>query len=351
MRGISDGVVRAVLDGLYFSGVYHLMAPVTAGRGVIFMLHRVRPAPPAGAFAPNGMLEVTPEFLDAALSELARREVEIVDLDEASRRLGSKDRRRFAVFTFDDGYVDNLDIALPIFEAHNAPFTIYVTTGVIDGKADIWWLLLEEAIARSDVIRMRLGETALELPARSAEEKQAAWDAIYWPLRDLSIAERRSRVAELADRAGITEAGLFAGLAPSWERLRKAAHHRLVRLGAHTIHHFPLSALNEVEARHEMDEGRRQLEAKIGHPVKHFAYPYGNAASAAGREFALARELGFSTAVTGRPGPLFSEHAQHLHALPRISLNGGYQAMRYVALFLSGAPFALFNRGRKLNVA
>ena len=76
MRGTKDSAVKAMLDGLYWSGVYHLMAPRTRGLGVIFMLHRVRRAPEKGAFAPNAGLEVTPEFLDSTLHLMKRRGIE-----------------------------------------------------------------------------------------------------------------------------------------------------------------------------------------------------------------------------------------------------------------------------------
>jgi peptidoglycan/xylan/chitin deacetylase (PgdA/CDA1 family) len=81
------------------------------------------------------------------------------------------------------------------------------------------------------------------------------------------------------------------------------------------------------------------------------AYPLGDAGSAGPREFALAAELGFKTAVTTRSGVLFSEHREHLTALPRVSLNGHFQAIRYVDVLLSGAPFALMNGFRRVDAA
>jgi peptidoglycan/xylan/chitin deacetylase (PgdA/CDA1 family) len=351
MRGVNEELIRRSLDLLYFSGVYHLMAPLTAGLGVVFMLHRVRAAPDDGAFAPNGALEVTPDFLDGALARLKGLGIDIVDLNEAARRIAARDGRRFAVFTFDDGYADNLDVALPIFEAHDAPFTIYVTTGLIDGTADIWWLLLEEAIARLSRVRITAGAKTLDLAARNAAEKQAAWDAVYWRLRDLSIVDRRAAVAALAAQAGLDEKAMAQSVAATWPQLQKASAHPLVTLGAHTLTHPPLSALPDAAARAEIAESKNRIEAETGRAVQHFAYPFGDRGSAGPRDFALAREIGFATAVTTRRGPLFAEHAEHLHALPRVSLNGNFQAMRYVDLFLSGAPFALFNRARKLDVA
>ena len=55
--------------------------------------------------------------------------------------------------------------------------------------------------------------------------------------------------------------------------------------------------------------------------------------------------------MTTRPGMVFTEHSEHLMALPRLSVNGNWQDRRYLEVLLTGAPFALWNRGRKLNVA
>ena len=69
------------------------------------------------------------------------------------------------------------------------------------------------------------------------------------------------------------------------------------------------------------------------------------------REFRLARELGFATAVTTRKGLIFDAHEDHLTALPRLSLSGDYQKPRYVEVLLSGAPFLLFNGLRRVKTA
>ena len=349
MRKFHDNLIRAGLDALYYSGVHHLMAPATAGRGLVFALHRVRPDP-GESFAPNHALEVTPEFLRAVLEELRERRIEIVDLDEAVLRLNSDAPERFAVFTFDDGYADSIEV-LPLFEAFDAPFTVFVTTGLVDGTADIWWLALEDALARNRRVRADIAGESFDLPTATKAEKDAAWSLLYWPLRDLGVDERRAAIAKLLGTEASGSEEICRHVAASWDALRKAAQHRLITLGAHTVHHFPLSRLSEDAARFEMAESRRRLAEEIRREVRHFAYPFGDHASASTREFALAKELGFATAVTTRRGPLHAAHAGHLHALPRVSLNGNYQMMRYVGLFLSGAPFLLWNGGRKLDVA
>ena len=93
------------------------------------------------------------------------------------------------------------------------------------------------------------------------------------------------------------------------------------------------------------------MKPRFGRHVDAFAYPVGDPTSAGPREFALARECGFACAVTTRPGMLYAEHAAHLWALPRVSVNGLWQNTRDLETLLSGAPLLLWNRGRRVNVA
>ena len=97
-----------------------------------------------------------------------------------------------------------------------------------------------------------------------------------------------------------------------------------------------------------MAGSKAALEARLGIPVRHFAYPVGDPSSAGPREFELAREIGFETAVTTRPGMLFDDHAERLTELPRISVNGRWQSAEALEILLTGAPFWLWNRGRRL---
>jgi peptidoglycan/xylan/chitin deacetylase (PgdA/CDA1 family) len=100
-----------------------------------------------------------------------------------------------------------------------------------------------------------------------------------------------------------------------------------------------------------MRAGVEAIENELGVSPAHLSYPVGDCTSAAAREFEAARKLGFKTAVTTRPGVLFPDHADHLTALPRISVNGGFQRFRYLDVLLSGAPTALMNGFRRVDAA
>ena len=319
--------------------------------GFVLALHRVRPwAPPTPGYAPNRLLEVTPEFLDAALGLIAARGFAFVTLEEAARRL-AEGGPPFAALTFDDGYRDTRDIALPILERHAAPATVFFATGLIERTARLWWLELEEAIRRLDMLEVRVGPAVLRLPARDAREKSAAFARIYWTLRTLSEAQLLEAIEALAREAGVTSAVLAEPNFMTWEETAAFARQPLIAIGAHSLTHRRLAQWPESAAREEMRGSKAALEKRLGRPVEAFAYPVGDPTSAGAREFALAREEGFRVAVTTRPGLLFPEHAAYPTAWPRVSLNGLWQDLGHLDVLLSGAPFALWNRGRRLNVA
>jgi peptidoglycan/xylan/chitin deacetylase (PgdA/CDA1 family) len=137
----------------------------------------------------------------------------------------------------------------------------------------------------------------------------------------------------------------------TWSELGELAADPLAMIGAHTVNHIMLKKAPDDVARTEMRMGSATIEAALGIKPRHFAYPVGDRTSAGPRDFRIAAQLGFATAVTTRPGVLFPEHRTHLTALPRISLNGEYQQLRYAKVLMSGAATALHNRLRRVDVA
>ena len=139
--------VRLALETLHLSGVAQAARPWTQGQGVIFCLHHIYPdRGEDDGFFPNANLASTPEFLDAALSGLKRRGYEFITMGDVPQRLAQKNRKPFAVFTLDDGYLNNLQHAAPVFRAHACPYTVYVAPGLIDATTEMWWTALEDMI-------------------------------------------------------------------------------------------------------------------------------------------------------------------------------------------------------------
>lgn len=346
---MKKAVLRTALETLYFTGAHRMLQPLLGGVGAILTLHHVRP-PRAYAFQPNRLLEVSPQFLDDVLAGLRRADVDIVTLDEMHRRLTECDfRRRFVCFTFDDGYRDNLQHALPILRRHGAPFALYVPTSFPDRAGELWWLTLEAVIAKRSRIALTMDGEDRRYDCDSTEAKYELYEHIYWWLRRLeSEDELRAAVRELASRYGVDDT-FCKDLCMTWPEIGEIADDPLATIGAHTVNHVMLRKAGDEAVRNEMRQSAAVIEAALGTRPAHFSYPVGDRTSAGPREFAIAAELGFKTAVTTRPGVLFPEHASHFTALPRISLNGEYQRSRYAKVLISGAATALWNRFRRVD--
>lgn len=342
-------LMKSGLGALYFSGTHRLLAPFTQGLGLIFMLHRVCPGDQP-AFAPNGILTVTPDFLESVIKQVRKAGLDIVNLDEAAQRIaeGQQDRR-FACFTLDDGYRDNMEHAWPIFRRHGAPFTIYVPSDYADGKGQLWWVALERIIAGKAVVEVDLGDGPQMLASDSPAQKQDVFRRCYEWLRRVDEDRQRAFIDELCGRCQFDQEALCRELIMSWDEIREMDRDPLVTIGAHTVGHYAVAKLPEERARQEIKRGADRIETETGQRPRHLSYPYGDPGSAGPRDFELAAELGFRTAVTTRKGVLFADHAGHLTALPRVSLNGAYQSLTYTRLYLTGAPFALWNGFRKVD--
>lgn len=346
---------RAIVTGLRAMEVtrlHRVAAPFLRGVGVMLMFHHVRPAGNV-AFAPNSGLEITPEFLDAVLSHLTARGYAIVPLDEFLTQLetGRKPDRPTAVLTFDDGYRDNRTYALPVLERHRAPATFYVTTGFAARTARLWWKELETGLRRATRVAVTIAGETLDLPTADLQAKRDAWNAVYWRLRGGPEQHLLETIAEIAAAEGVDGRALVEAECMDWREIADVAAHPLVTIGTHTVTHPMLAKHAEQDVRRELVTSRAELQARLGCPVRHLAYPVGDPTSAGPREFRVAREVGYASAVTTRPGMIFPEHRDHLTALPRLPVNGNHQTVSSIDVLLSGAAFAVWNRGRRVNVA
>lgn len=352
MSGLRQALFRVGFETLYFSGTHALMRPFVGGVGAILTLHHVRPPRP-DRFQPNRLLEVTPGFLESVVRKLRRSGLDLISLDEMHRRLTEGDlSRRFVCITLDDGYRDTLQWAYPILKQHEVPFAVYLPTSFPDRLGELWWLALEAIVARNSRLNLLIDGRERAFDCASIGEKRHVFDQLYDWLRSFQTEhELRGVVRDLAARYQVDMADICQELCMDWSELYRLAEDPLVTIGAHTVNHVMLGKVPERQVRSELAMSRSVIEASLGRQPQHFSYPFGDRTSAGPREFQIAAELGFKTAVTTRPGVLFPEHGQHMTALPRISLNGEYQQLRFVGVLLSGAATGVWNGFRHVDAA
>lgn len=257
----------------------------------ILIYHRVLAGPD-----PLNPDEVDAEGFDTQMRFFSRH-FAVLPLLEAARLLKQgKLPQRACCITFDDGYADNLTVALPILQRYHLPATVFVATGYLDGQT-MFNDTVNHAVAtcaksQLDLSTLDLGQHAL----KSIGDRRTAIDVILKRFKFRAPETRQSDLEKLLAIAGC--GSLPPGPMLSRDQVRKLADEG-VEIGGHTVLHPILTSVSEERARNEIVDGKRELEAIIGRPVKVFAYPNGKPQ----RDYAdchveMVKAAGFELAVT-----------------------------------------------------
>jgi peptidoglycan/xylan/chitin deacetylase (PgdA/CDA1 family) len=228
--------------------------PASRPKGAILAYHRINRA----AYDP-WRLSVTPEHFEQHLAELSRRKV--VPLTSLPRTPGG------IAITFDDGYADNLETALPLLKKYRLPATVFVATDAVRGR-EFWWDRVEHALLASrQVSRRWLGDAPLLRRGRTI--------ALGVRLRALGPHELDKYLSELPHVRPASEPACERHRLMGEDGLRELAASPLIEIGAHTRSHPRLPRLTEQEQLDEVGGSRDLLERLTSRRVRAFAYPFG----------------------------------------------------------------------------
>jgi peptidoglycan/xylan/chitin deacetylase (PgdA/CDA1 family) len=285
-------------------------APSERARLAILIYHRVLPV--SDPLRPD---EPDAQRFDRQMAFLARH-FDVLPLCEAAAALAAgRLPKRACCVTFDDGYADNLDVALPILESHRLPATVFVATGYLDGgrmfNDSVIELVNRSAGQGLDLRDLDMGQYAIA----SVKDRLQAVSALLARLKYLPPSEREARVAGMVEIAGCGP--LPTDLMLNTSQL-KAMAERGMEIGGHTDTHTILTTLEEPAALAEITRGKARLEEITGRPVRTFAYPNGRPyRDYAARHVAMVKELGFEVAVTTSAG--VAGRGTDPHQLPRFT--------------------------------
>ncbi|MDI6750886.1 MAG: polysaccharide deacetylase family protein [Rhodocyclaceae bacterium] len=255
------------------------------------IFHRVLPAPD-----PLRRGEPDAERFDALMRFVADN-FSVLPLPEAVDRLQSGSLpHRACCITFDDGYADNLTIAVPILEKYRLPATVFIATGYLDGGRMFNDAVID-AIAATTKPELDLGSIGLGVhPIHSLEQKQAAIDAILSRIKLSTPELRDQQVKTILEASGCSD--LPHDIMLTSQQVREMSD-RGIEIGGHTNAHTILSTLDEKRAYGEIVTGKHLLEAIIGNSLTSFAYPNGKPGrDYTERHISLVKTAGFKRAVT-----------------------------------------------------
>jgi peptidoglycan/xylan/chitin deacetylase (PgdA/CDA1 family) len=321
---------------VYVSGLWRLLEPSRGGAGIILKFERVRPVRDA-TFQPLRAHEITPQFLHRLIVKLKRWPFDIVSMDEACRRAQTpRGGRRFVALTFDGGTRDFINYAWPLLSGHQVPFTVYLPGAFPDGLGRMWWLALEQMIARQDRINVVVDDVRRYFETTEIAGKYHAHHYLNGWLRSLPQRQLDNAIDDLCLRYDVDLVALSRAAAMTWDDVAIFAGDPLATVGTSTLNYPILAHLDDAAAKREMAMGQAVAEAALPVPPRHLAFPFGNAASFSARDVAIAKAQGFASAVTSVPGVVHAEGGSNPHALPRIAWDGRRASLRVLRVMLAG---------------
>jgi peptidoglycan/xylan/chitin deacetylase (PgdA/CDA1 family) len=293
-----------------FRFVGNLLSPAgERGRLSVLIYHRT-------LLMPDPILH---DAIDAATFErhmaLLAGEFNVIRLKEACERLSrGKLPARAASITFDDGYADNEEIALPILKRMGLPATFFVSTGFSAGGVMFNDGIIEAVRCASSGTH-NLSSIGLGIhELGDSASRRAAVDAMIGQLKYRPVCERKALVEQLAEKLRVS---LPRNLMMTPRQIAKL-HGEGMEIGAHTVNHPILMSIGMDEARAEIVASKRTLEEITGAPVTLFAYPNGKPGQDYGPvHVRLVREVGFAAAVSTIGG--VAHRGSDLFQLPRFS--------------------------------
>jgi peptidoglycan/xylan/chitin deacetylase (PgdA/CDA1 family) len=260
-----------------------------------------------------------PDIPDAAMfdaiAKLLAKRFNVLPLADAVVRLkrGSLPPHA-ACITFDDGYANNLRVAVPVLLKHGLTATFFLCAGMLGGGI-MWNDRLIEALRSTGVASLDLGTLGLGVhPLGTVEERKSAIDALIPRLKHMTSVQRAEMIDRIVDLAG-ARADLPSDLMMQPEDVRRLVE-KGMSVGGHTMTHPILSRLDPPSAEREIVGCRERLGELAGVPICLFAYPNGKPREDYTQAHVhMVRKAGFTAAVTTSWG--VSRERSDIFQLPR----------------------------------
>ena len=251
----------------------------------------------------SGVFSCSAEELDQHVAYL-KTQFRIVDLAEALQvLLGERPLQSPALLlTFDDGYLDNYQLAFPILRRHGVPATFFLPTSFIGTGKLPWWDTIAYLVKRSDREWIELDWPVRRRFSLMGAERERSIEAVLDLYKGPLVTELEPFLLEMERACGVTraDAGLQDTLPRaflSWDEAREMQAAGM-SFGSHTHTHQILSRLTVDEQREELRVSREMLERELGGTVDTLAYPVGSRGSFNEATMQALRDTGYRCAFS-----------------------------------------------------
>ena len=243
-------------------------------------------------------LAVSPEHFEEQIRYL-KEYFPILRFEEDWKLPGDKG----VVITFDDGYGDNYDYALPILERYQIPATVFVCTGYVGLGREYWWddmaRLLTQDVEYPKQFRLEDTLYSYTWDTDSLEKRIDMIKSLHWILKmNFDIARAEWWLEQLRRWAGLGRGGRKDYLPMDMEQLKKMGSSQYITIGAHTVNHRSLGAQNRKSQEYEIGTSICCLKKILCREIQVFSYPFGSLVHFNQDTFEICKEKGIVKAAS-----------------------------------------------------
>lgn len=208
------------------------------------------------------------------------RKYEIFFIEELHTIDFSKVKKPIAALTFDDGYYDFLEYALPIMQEYRAKSSLYIVTDCINKNEATWTYNVDYLFNHTQKIKLDLGAFQNNLGEFSTTNSNSKDELIQYgkKLKQFLKKVPNNKRQEIIEHIKTTfdDVALPSNMMLSWEQL-KQFDKNLVCIGSHTKSHPPLATIdNEEELLTELQDSYNQIHSQLGYYPYTISYPVGS---------------------------------------------------------------------------
>jgi peptidoglycan/xylan/chitin deacetylase (PgdA/CDA1 family) len=299
----------------------------------VLLYHRVNRVEEIGELDPD-LVDATPEAFDEQMGILARYFTPVTIDQIVEARHGAALPPNAAIVTFDDGYRDNFQHAVPILKRHGMNAVFFVTTDYVTNRQLYWWEIIRVVVRRSTRSEITLGYPfPCAFPITDEAEKAAAIKKVIRIVKSSYAMDLPRFLEELYRGCGVTwsreeERKEADRSILTWDDVR-AMRAAGMDVQSHTRTHRVLGTLPDEAFENELAGSKRELEERIDAPVRTIAYPVGKSIATEPRIREALAQAGYELGFTSTPGLVrMNGHEDYLD-LKRIPIDRGISAATF----------------------
>jgi peptidoglycan/xylan/chitin deacetylase (PgdA/CDA1 family) len=263
---------------------------------VVLNMHRIGDAA-ASQYDPSVFSSSVDDF-DQQVNFL-KKSYELLSPDDAMNLIHGKvsTKDTCVLITFDDGYRDCLDLALPVLNRHNAKAVFFIVSQYAEHQPTPWWdqVAFQAKQARGKSIVLNYPHK-IEISFRENH-----FDRGLKQLLDLykspATLDAAKFMDELTQSVGAPQKSHNERLLLNWNEA-KLMRSEGMEIGLHSNSHDVMSKLTEVDQLNDIKSGLELMQQRMGFSPRMFAYPDGKASSFTDGTSQIVKSLGFEVAFS-----------------------------------------------------